>query len=645
MSVFEIKSDLPIETQKKIDALEAIPAANRTATQQAFLTALLPYLTNVIISVDADGLIMSASGLTVPTGYSGFSKGATFIKTDATGNGLYMNTADTTSAAWDLVDQASTSNITDGAVTIPKLGTNVVLGNTHEYYVDGSRIDTYTATGNILTPFKTIKAAQDAINITAATLYDTQAHFELCKFLIHIAPGKYTDNLDIQTVRYLGYDMKGVEISGNIDITQSQLGLSDYYGKVEFIGGAGNRPYRGNCGLISGDINFHKAAYDSLAYDGFIGINVTGNVSYGTTATPIHGTWVLCLENAYFGNGAKFIESHLISASEHVMIESYGYNKILSHLSAQDGSAVPMTLYDCNNTYFDLVNITPSENCTVKNSTFNSTTTIVASKNLYSDANSYRSLMLMTPTLTGMTHVHLDEVITDSVKAAQITEPKLSFYDVGTTTFTLTGTTKTYKDNATSFRLAGKDYAGAAVQGYEGVFYDIVFGSTLIGGHGVGNLHTRMILGSNESMDMEMQTPNCMLLSAVDDGDTPTDVKGRIQMNVRAGVSYNLRAVGDVEGSDKLTIDRVDKTTVGATNTSEPEISTTSGKVKLDVEEITLGTGVKVFSGSAADEAAVYAAVGTIDATGSMYLSTAGKMFFQTANAGAASDWETVTTT
>jgi len=426
MAVFLLKSDLPIETQKKIDALEAISAANRTTTQQAFLDALLPYLTNVVLSVDKDAYITAASGLSVPTGLSGFAKGATFIKTDATGNGMYMNTGDATTSAWDLVDQATTTNIDDGAVTIPKLGANVVLGNTHEYYVDGSRIDTYAATGNILTPFKTIKAAQDAINITAATLYDTQAHFELCKFLVHIAPGKYTEALDIQTVRYLGYDMKGVEISGNIDITQSQLGLSDYYGKVEFIGGAGNRPYRGNCGLISGDIAFHKAAYDSLAYDGFIGINVTGNVSYGTTATPIHGTWVLCLENAYFGNGAKFIEAHFVSASEHLMIESYGYNKILSHLSGQDGSAVEMTLYDCNNTYFDLVNIIPLENCTAKNCTFNSTTGIVATKNFNVDANTYKSLAAASPTLTGMTVVYLDEATTGGIKNAAVTGAKVA---------------------------------------------------------------------------------------------------------------------------------------------------------------------------------------------------------------------------
>jgi len=121
MAIFELKSDLPLKTQEKIDYLEAIDSAKRTTAQAAFLTALTPYLTNAVLSVDASGNIVAASGLTVPTGYSGFAKNATFVKTDATANGLYTNTGTTSVAAWDLVDQASTSNITDGAVTMAKL--------------------------------------------------------------------------------------------------------------------------------------------------------------------------------------------------------------------------------------------------------------------------------------------------------------------------------------------------------------------------------------------------------------------------------------------------------------------------------------------------------------------------------------------
>lgn len=125
MAIFELKSDLPLKTQEKIDYLEAIDSAKRTTAQAAFLTALTPYLTNAVLSVDASGNIVAASGLTVPTGYSGFAKNATFVKTDASTNGLYTNTGSTTVAAWDLVDQASTSNITDKAVTSEKLADTI----------------------------------------------------------------------------------------------------------------------------------------------------------------------------------------------------------------------------------------------------------------------------------------------------------------------------------------------------------------------------------------------------------------------------------------------------------------------------------------------------------------------------------------
>jgi hypothetical protein len=61
------------------------------------------------------------------------------------------------------------------------------------------------------------------------------------------------------------------------------------------------------------------------------------------------------------------------------------------------------------------------------------------------------------------------------------------------------------------------------------------------------------------------------------------------------------------------------------------------------VDVIQLGS-VFVFQGTAANETAVFAEVGAIDATGSIYLSTSG-IYFQVANNGADADWEKVTTT
>lgn len=121
MATFPIKTDLTIAEQEKMDALLAITSAQRTTSQAAWLAARLPYQTNAVIKVGVDGNILAASGLTLPTGLEGFAKGATFTKTDATGNGLYLNTGTSTTASWDLVDQASTTNIDDEAITMAKL--------------------------------------------------------------------------------------------------------------------------------------------------------------------------------------------------------------------------------------------------------------------------------------------------------------------------------------------------------------------------------------------------------------------------------------------------------------------------------------------------------------------------------------------
>jgi hypothetical protein len=60
--------------------------------------------------------------------------------------------------------------------------------------------------------------------------------------------------------------------------------------------------------------------------------------------------------------------------------------------------------------------------------------------------------------------------------------------------------------------------------------------------------------------------------------------------------------------------------------------------------EVKMSSGAKVFTGSAANSAAAYAAVSTDGATGSLYASTAGALFFQVAHAGAAADWDTIAT-
>jgi len=61
--------------------------------------------------------------------------------------------------------------------------------------------------------------------------------------------------------------------------------------------------------------------------------------------------------------------------------------------------------------------------------------------------------------------------------------------------------------------------------------------------------------------------------------------------------------------------------------------------------EILFSTGAKLFSGSAANETAVYAEVGARDATGSIYISTAGGIYIQVANNGADADWQKISST
>jgi len=186
---FEIKTDLDIKTQNEIARIEAISSAFRTASETAFLAALAPYLTNDIISFDVDGLILQASGLTVPTSYPGFAKGATFIKTDATGKGVYENTGTSTSAIWDLMGAITSADIEDKAVTDSKLadvlsfeGKTVSLGDvtpvngayaTGTLTTDGTEVadGTLVVVGDVTYKITaTLAAAYDVlIGINAAT--------------------------------------------------------------------------------------------------------------------------------------------------------------------------------------------------------------------------------------------------------------------------------------------------------------------------------------------------------------------------------------------------------------------------------------------------------------------------------------------
>lgn len=285
------------------------------------------------------------------------------------------------------------------------LGSAQNVSRTNIYYVDGGRTDTYTEDGSLMRPFKTILRCQDAINAITETLVADEDDYESAKFIVNIAPGTYEDNLTINSAsgqaKYIRYNMEGVTISGDIDITQEQLGLTDYYSRVEFVGGFSTRGEKGKCGRITGDITFHKTAFDSLAYDSFYGIDFTGNIKYGAEALAGHGTWVLYLDKCSLRETSKSITTNFNAGGHCLLIEAYDSEIRCDLVGVID-------LYTCHGTSFRNVDITPANGCTLYNCTFSGTVSIVAAKNLAVDANSYKSLHARTPTLTNITLVPLD---------------------------------------------------------------------------------------------------------------------------------------------------------------------------------------------------------------------------------------------
>jgi len=173
---FEIKTDLPKSTQNEIDRIELIASALRTTYEAAYLTSRLPYLTNKVISRDSDGNILSASGLTVPTGYSGFAKGATFIKTDASSNGLYVNIGDSTTSSWILSD---TPDVIVGTMKAKSLSVQKTLTNARTNVIAVQVPNKAVLIAAVLNNDTAIAGVDDATGLTPITaftaLYSTGA--------------------------------------------------------------------------------------------------------------------------------------------------------------------------------------------------------------------------------------------------------------------------------------------------------------------------------------------------------------------------------------------------------------------------------------------------------------------------------------
>lgn len=200
---------------------------------------------------------------------------------------------------------------------------------------------------------------------------------------------------------------------------------------------------------------------------------------------------------------------------------------------------------------------------------------------------------------------------------------------------TVNGTIIGYNDNATSIRMRGPQSVGeggADVQSYLGIFYNPAFAGT-------GNLETRAVFGGNVEMDVEIQAPRQLRLSAVDN----SQVDGQIWASSRTNMVFNMRTDAETASPNQLIVDRASTGTTGVANTSDVDISVNTGKLQVsspvmftDVPELpqyTVGTLPAVVLGGM-----IYVTDATRQAEGSPNTGT-GVMCF-----GDASDWIDVTT-
>ncbi len=134
------------------------------------------------------------------------------------------------------------------------------------------------------------------------------------------------------------------------------------------------------------------------------------------------------------------------------------------------------------------------------------------------------------------------------------------------------GVVVTENDNATSSRVKGKNYWGNDVQDYKGIFYNIGYVDN-------GKLRTRTVWGGNDSMDVEIQSSNALLLTGVTNSPVTPNY---VSIASSDSIILQPRAISDALTPSRLMIDRVTKTTRGASNTSDIEIATNTGGLRVN---------------------------------------------------------------
>ncbi|MFP4459944.1 MAG: hypothetical protein ACLFSQ_10200, partial [Candidatus Zixiibacteriota bacterium] len=131
-------------------------------------------------------------------------------------------------------------------------------------------------------------------------------------------------------------------------------------------------------------------------------------------------------------------------------------------------------------------------------------------------------------------------------------------------------------DNSTSFRLRGPQHSTEGtdtVQSYAGIFYHDAYSSTSSSG-----LKTRAVYGANVEMDLSLQGPRQVRITAVDD----TQPDGQIRMASRTDLVIHPRTLAEQNTGNYLMIDMEDETSSATANTSPVEIATSSGDLLLN---------------------------------------------------------------
>lgn len=415
MAAFKLKSQLPIATQDEMNRILAIPSAQRTATEAAFLTAIGDdYIYNAVIAYDSSGLILQASGITVPDGYSGFKKGATFIKTDSTDKALYENVGSSTTSSFNLMGQEAVGDITlangkimiggasgvatavdmsGDATIVPTGAVSLTKYVNNEVWVDVNRADTYTVDGSYEHPFKTIQAAITAIDAKFTAAADKQT---TC-YTVNLASGTYAGDIALGNYKNIRFIGSGVVLSGAITITTSPIGGSgqEPYCRYEFIGTSGIRAEKGKGMTLSGNITVTRTN-DSLVYLNFKGCWISGNQLYDTD-----GTFVTQYENCRvagtIGTGT------FATADSQVLIECTGWNEFAGAITDD------VSFYNVDNAdFWAAITTTPYFESVFTNTRFHAAVSIVAATNLYMDSYSMKSLFAQTTTLTGQVIIPMD---------------------------------------------------------------------------------------------------------------------------------------------------------------------------------------------------------------------------------------------